>query len=172
MARTSRRHQQSRSDTPVRGSRQELAAKTGLFAAPAGPGGRARHLYTDYYGVFKASPYPEIAKSFIRYMLDPKRYNEFILTTQGRYVPVYPKLQEDPFWTSKPHFGGVLAVGREGQPMSWEGRITNALGEVVSQSLLGKTAQTVRVDNVEPAEAVARLQAEIVAIYKRLGEPV
>ena len=153
-------------------SDKKLAAKTGLFAAPAGPGGRARHLYTDYYGVFKASPYPEIAKGFIQYMLEPKRYNEFILTTQGRYVPVYPKLQEDPFWTSKPQFGGVLAVGREGQPMSWEGRITNALGEVVSQSLLGKTARTVLVDNVEPAEAVARLQAEMVAIYKRLGRPV
>jgi multiple sugar transport system substrate-binding protein len=137
-----------------------------LFAAPAGPAGKARHLYTDYYGVFKASPYPEVAKGFIRYLMEPKRYSEFLVATQGRYVPVYPKMQSDPFWTSKPQFAGLLAIGREGQPMSWEGRITPALGEVVSQSLLGKTAHEVLVNGVEPAAAAAKLQAEIVAIYR------
>ena len=150
----------------------ELAARTGLFAAPAGPAGKARHLYTDYYGVFKASPYPEVAKGFIRYLMEPKRYSEFLVATQGRYVPVYPKMQSDPFWTSKPQFAGLLAIGREGQPMSWEGRITPALGEVVSQSLLGKTAHEVLVNGVEPAAAAAKLQAEIVAIYRRMNEPV
>jgi multiple sugar transport system substrate-binding protein len=150
----------------------ELAARTGLFVAPAGPAGRARHLYTDYYGVFKASPYPEVAKGFIRYLMEPKRYSEFLVATQGRYVPVYPRLQSDPFWTSKPQFAGLLAIGREGLPMSWEGRITPALGEVVSQSLLGKTAHEVLVNGVEPAAAAAKLQAEIVAIYRRMNEPV
>jgi len=56
--------------------------------------------------------------------------------------------------------------------MSWEGRITPALGEVVSQSLLGKTAHEVLVNGVEPAAAAAKLQAEIVAIYRRMNEPV
>jgi len=122
--------------------------------------------------VFKASPYPEVAKGFIRYLMEPKRYSEFLVATQGRYVPVYPKMQSDPFWTSKPQFAGLLAIGREGQPMSWEGRITPALGEVVSQSLLGKTAHEVLVNGVEPAAAAAKLQAEIVAIYRRMNEPV
>ena len=46
-----------------------------------------------------------------------------------------------------------------------------AVGEMVAQSLLGKTAHSVLVDKVDPAEAVGRLQADTVAIFKRLGEP-
>ena len=150
---------------------KELAAKTGLFPAPGGPAGRVKRVYVDYYGVFKASPYPDLAKGLIRHFLDPKNYNEFITGTAGRYLPVYPKLLEDPFWTSKPAFAGLLDIGREGETIGREGRITAALGEVVAQSLLAKSVQTVLVNGVDPAEAVAKAHAEIVAIYKRFNEP-
>ena len=43
---------------------------------------------------------------------------------------------------------------------------------MVAQSLLAKSVQTVLVNNVDPAEAVAKAHAEIVAIYKRFNEPV
>lgn len=150
---------------------KDLAARTGLFPAPGGPAGRVKRVYVDYYGVFKASPYPDIAKGLIRHFLDPKNYNEFITGTAGRYLPVYPKLLEDPFWTSKPAFAGLLDIGREGETIGREGRITAALGEVVAQSLLAKSVQTVLVNDVDPAEAVAKAHAEIVAIYKRFNEP-
>jgi multiple sugar transport system substrate-binding protein len=151
---------------------KELAAKTGLFPAPGGPAGRMKRVYVDYYGVFKASPYPDIAKGLIRHFLDPKNYNEFITGTAGRYLPVYPKHLEDPFWTSKREFAGLVEIGREGETIGREGRITAALGEVVAQSLLAKSVQTVLVNDVDPAEAVAKAHAEIVAIYKRFNEPV
>jgi multiple sugar transport system substrate-binding protein len=151
---------------------KELAAKTGIFPAPGGPGGRMKRVYCDYYGVFKASPYPDIAKGLVRHFMDPKNYNEFITGTASRYLPVYPKLLEDPFWTSKKEFAGLIQIGREGETIARAGIITAALGEVVAQSLLAKSVQTVLVNNVEPAEAVAKAHAEIVAIYKRFNEPV
>jgi multiple sugar transport system substrate-binding protein len=150
---------------------KELAAKTGLFPAPGGPGGRVKRVYVDYYGVFKASPYPDVAKGLVRYFMEPKNYNEFITGTASRYLPVYPKLLDDPFWKSNPAFAGLVEIGREGETIGREGRITAALGEVVAQSLLAKSVQTVLVNNVEPAEAVAKAHAEIVAIYKRFNEP-
>jgi multiple sugar transport system substrate-binding protein len=150
---------------------KDLADRTGLFPAPAGAAGRFKHLYPAYYGAFKATPYPDLARGLIKHFLEPKNYHEFIVGTQGRYLPVYPKLLEDPFWGSKPPLVNLVAAGREGLPLAWEGRMTPALGEVVAQSLLGKTAHTILVDKVEPAEAVARLHTEVVAIYKRLGEP-
>jgi hypothetical protein len=151
---------------------KELAAKTGLYPAPGGPAGRMKRVYVDYYGVFKASPYPDIAKGLIRHFLDPKNYNEFITGTAGRYLPVYPKHLEDPFWTSKREFAGLVEIGRDVETIGREGRITAALGEVVAQSLLAKSVQTVLVNDVDPAEAVAKAHAEIIAIYKRFNEPV
>jgi multiple sugar transport system substrate-binding protein len=151
---------------------KDLADRTGLFPAPGGPAGRFKALQVDYYGAFKASPYPEIAKGLVRYFLDEKRHSEFVIGTQGRYMPVYPRLLEDPFWTSTPVFAAIREIGKEGIPMTWEGKMSAALGEVIAQSMLGKTAQAVLVDNVEPAEAVAKLHAEIVATYTRMREPV
>jgi len=150
---------------------KDLADRTGLFSAPAGAAGRFKHLFAAYYGAFKASPYPELAKGLIRHLLEPKNYHEYIVGTQGRYLPVYPKLLEDPFWASKPPLVNLVAAGRDGLPLSWEGRMTPALGEVIAQSLLGKTAHAILVDKVEPAEAVGRLHAEMVAIHKRMNEP-
>ncbi len=151
---------------------KELAAKTGLFPAPGGPGGRVTRVYVDYYGVFKASPYPDIAKGLVRYLMEPKNYNEFITGTASRYLPTYPKLLEDPFWTSNKAFAGLIDIGKNGETIGRDGVITAALGEVVAQSLLAKSVQTVLVNNVEPAEAVAKAHAEIIAIYKRFNEPV
>jgi multiple sugar transport system substrate-binding protein len=151
---------------------KDLADRTGLFPAPGGSGGRLKMILTDYYAVFKASPYPEIAKGLIRYLLDQSRHNDFVVATQGRYLPAYPKLLTDPFWTSKPQFAALREVGRDGVPLSWEGKMSPAFGEIVAQSLLGKAIHTVVVDNVSPADAVAKLHTEVVAIYKRLGEPV
>src|SRR5262249_29559114 len=150
---------------------KDLADRTGLFPAPGGPGGRPKMILTDYYAVFKASPYPDIAKGLIRYLLDPARHNEFIVATQGRYLPAYPKLTEDPFWTSRPQFAPLREIGREGVPLGWEGRMSPAFGEVVAQSMLGKAVHTMLVDHVSPADAVARLHAEMVAGYRGLGEP-
>jgi ABC-type glycerol-3-phosphate transport system substrate-binding protein len=126
----------------------------------------------DYYGVFKASPYPDIAKGLVRYLMEPKNYNEFITGTAGRYLPTYPKLLDDPFWSSNKAFAGLVDIGRNGETIGRAGVITAALGEVVAQSLLAKQVQTVLVNNVEPAEAVAKAHAEIVAIYQRFNEPV
>jgi multiple sugar transport system substrate-binding protein len=150
---------------------KELAAKTGLFPAPGGPGGRVKRVYCDYYGVFKASPYPDIAKGLVRYLMEPKIYNEFITGTASRYLPVYPKLFDDPFWTSQKEFAGLVQIGRTGETFGRAGTITAALGEVVTQSVVPKAVQTVLVNNVDPAEAVAKAHAEILAIYKRFNEP-
>ena len=62
-------------------------------------------------------------------------------------------------------------MAREGWALGWEGRMSPAFGEVVAQSLLGKAVHTMLVDNLSPGDAVARLHAEMVATYKRIGEP-
>ena len=101
---------------------KELADRTGLFPAPGGSGGRPKMILTDYYAVFKASPYPEIAKGLIRYLMEPARHKEFIVATQGRYLPAYPRLAEDQFWSSRPQFVPLREVAREGWALGWEGR--------------------------------------------------
>jgi hypothetical protein len=95
---------------------KHLAGRTGLFLAPGCPGGRPKMILTDCHAVFKAGPYPEIAKGLIRYLMEPAWHEEFIVATQGRYLPAFPQLTEDLFWSSRPQCVHFLEVAREGGP--------------------------------------------------------
>jgi multiple sugar transport system substrate-binding protein len=145
--------------------------QVGLFSAPGGPGGRHRGLYTDYYGVFEKSPEPELAKGLIEHLLAPDNYSKFIVEAGGRYFPSYPAMTADPFWTSKPAFADLLKTVEEGHTLFWPGKLTEALGEVITQTVVQKELQNVLVNGKDAADAVGAVQADMVAIYERLGEP-
>jgi multiple sugar transport system substrate-binding protein len=142
-----------------------------LFSAPGGPGGRHRGLYTDYYGVFEKSPEPELAKGLIEHLLAPDNYSKFIVEAGGRYFPSYPAMTADPFWTSKPAFADLLKTVEEGHTLFWPGKLTEALGEVITQTVVQKELQNVLVNGKDAADAAGAVQAQMVAIYERLGEP-
>ncbi len=145
---------------------------TALTTPPGGPAGRHRSLYTDYYGVFKASPNPELAKGLVEHFLAPENYSQFVVEAGGRYFPVYPEMVNDPFWTSKPAFAGLKETVNTGHTLYWPGTLTPALGEVVTQTMVQKELQNVLVEGKDAARAVADVQKAMVATYKRLGEPV
>lgn len=150
---------------------KSLADRTGLFPAPGGPAGRFKTQYTDYYTVFNKSPYPDVAKGFVRYVTDPKNYQEFILGAGGRYLPVYPAMTELEFFR-QPVFRGLLDIAKEGVTQYWPGTLTPALSEVITQSVVIKGIHQMLVNNVDPAKAVASVQEEIITVYKRMGQPV
>lgn len=142
---------------------------TGLFPPPGGPAGRIKNGYTDYWSVFKQAPYPDIAKGLVSYLLEPKRYNELILGAEGRYLPVYPKLAEDTFWSSRPALKGLIQIADGAISTYWPGKPNQALAEIVDQSIVIKWVQKMLVDRMPAAEAVGKAQEEMVAIYKRYG---
>jgi multiple sugar transport system substrate-binding protein len=148
-----------------------LLDKTGLFPAPGGPAGRFKTGYTDFWSVFKLSPYPEIAKGLIRHLIEPKNYSKLIFGAGGRYLPVYPEMAKDPFWSSRPAFKGLIEIAKGTVTTYWPGKINAALGEIVVQSVVVKWLQKVLVDRMDAAEAVGKTQEEMVAIYKRYGLP-
>jgi hypothetical protein len=46
----------------------------------------------------------------------------FITGTASRYLPVYPKLLDDPFWASKKEFAGLIQIGLGIWAMGYPGR--------------------------------------------------
>jgi len=145
---------------------------TTLTTPPGGPAGRHRSLYTDYYGVFKASPNQELAKGLVEHFLKPENYSEFVVGAGGRYFPVYPEMVNDPFWASRPAFAGLKETVNTGHTLYWPGTLTPALGEVVTQTMVQKELQHVLVEGKDPARAVADVHKAMIETYKRLGEPV
>jgi multiple sugar transport system substrate-binding protein len=148
----------------------ELMKKTGLFGVPAGPAGAVNQIDTWSLGLFKQTPYPDLAKGLAEHFMDPGRYNEVIVANNGRFVPVYPDLFNDPWWTERPEFAEFIEIAGTGVPISYEAPPSAASGEVLATNVIPEALQMVLVDGVDPAGAVAKAHEKIAAISERFAK--
>lgn len=148
----------------------DLMARTGLFGVPAGPAGAINQIDTWSYGLFNTAPDPGLVKGLVAYLMRPENYNQIITATNGRWVPVYPRLFDDPWWTAKPEFNRFREIARGGVPISYAGPPSAASGEVLTTQVIPTAMQSVLVDDVHPADAVAAIHRKIVQIYERRRE--
>ena len=149
-------------------SDKDLQKKTGLFPVPAGPKGVVNQIDTWALGAFKQNPYPELAKGLIDYYMKPDNYNKIVESTGGRWVPVYKRLFDTPFWREKPEFKHFIKMAETGVPVSYAGSPTPAAGEVLNTQLIPKMIQRVLVENWEPAKALEECHRNIAEVYARL----
>ena len=151
------------------GNDQDLLSKTGLYGVPAGPAGAVNQIDTWSLGVFNKAPEPELAKGLAEYFMDQGRYNDVITRTNGRFVPVYPELFNDEWWTSRPEFKEFIEIAKTGVPVSYKSPPSAVSGEILATHLVPDALQQVLVNDVDAATAVGEAHEKIAAIYGRLG---
>lgn len=147
-----------------------LEKVTALMPVPAGPAGSINQIDTWSYGVFKQTPYPELAKGLIEYFMQPDNYNKIIESTGGRWVPIYKRLFETEFWQSQPKFKHFIKMAETGVPVSYAGTPTPAAGEVLNTHVIPKMMQRVLVENWEAEKALEECHNTIAEIYKRYNQ--
>jgi len=119
-------------------------------AGPGRPQGHREPIDTWAYGAFKKTPYPELAKGLLDYFMTPANYDRIIQSTGGRWVPVYKRLFDSPFWRERPAFQHFIKMAETGVPVSYAGSPTPAAGEVLNTHVIPKMIQRVLVDNWRP----------------------
>ena len=149
------------------GNDKDLQKVTGLFPVPAGPKGSFSQIDTWSLGLFKKSPYPELGKGLIEYMLQPANYDRIVQSTGGRWVPVYKRLFDTPFWREKPVFKNFITMAEQGVPLSYAGSPTPAAGEVLNTHVIPKAVQRVLVENWPAEKALEEGHKTIAEIYAR-----
>jgi ABC-type glycerol-3-phosphate transport system substrate-binding protein len=63
-----------------------------------GPGGRYNVVQPQHYSVFKSSKNIDACKDFLRYMISPDNYTNYISKCQGFYGGVTPKWESHEVW--------------------------------------------------------------------------
>ncbi len=149
------------------GNDKDLQKATGLFPVPAGPKGTVNQIDTWAFGAFKQNPYPELAKGLLDYFMQPQHYDKIIQSTGGRWVPVYKRLFDSPFWKEKPAFKHFVQMVETGVPVSYAGSPTPAAGEILNTQIIPKMIQRVLVENWEPARALDECHKKIAEVYAR-----
>lgn len=151
------------------GNDPDLMEKTGLYSVPAGPAGAINQIDTWSLGLFKQAPEPELSKGLAAHFMAPERYNQVITNTNGRFVPVYPDLFNDEWWTSRPEFAQFIDIAKTGVPVSFKAPPSAASGEILATHLIPEALQQVLVNGVDAATAVGEAHAQIKQIFDRLG---
>jgi ABC-type glycerol-3-phosphate transport system substrate-binding protein len=102
--------------------------------------------------------------------MQPANYDKIIQSTGGRWVPVYKRLFDSPFWREKPEFKHFINMAETGVPVSYAGAPTPAAGEVLNTHVIPKMIQRVLVENWEAAKALEECDKRIVEIYSRYNK--
>jgi multiple sugar transport system substrate-binding protein len=144
----------------------ELYAVTGMLPAPAGPAGPVDQVATGEWMIFKHSPYPELAKGFIQYSMEPDHLRVVFEEGGGRWGPPYQGMYESDFWR-RPAFRHWRAILDRGRQFASPGTTGAAAGEVWSTNVLAYMVQRVIVEGWDAEHAVEEAHHKVVEIYAR-----
>jgi multiple sugar transport system substrate-binding protein len=147
-------------------SDKELYDVTGMLPVPAGPAGAIEELTTAEWLLFKHNPYPEVAKGFVQYSMEPEHLRVVIEEGGGRWGPPYRSMYTTPFW-QRPVFQHWRAILDRGRQFASPGSQSAAAGEVLATFVVGRMMHRVLVENVEVEKAVEDAHKKVVEIYAR-----
>lgn len=147
---------------------------------PDGPDGKkARYLSAVKTVVIpKDSKNQKLAKEFLKFVLEPKRFLEYIKAANGRWYPAFTDIGKDPFWRSghrgpkgekDPHIPVATTIFLDRENKVFEHWKHPANSQVYDENLWGKAMARVAIDKWTPEkaadEAIERMKA-IFAQYK------
>jgi multiple sugar transport system substrate-binding protein len=150
-------------------SDKELYDVTGMLPAPGGPAGPSDRVATAEWFLFKHNPYPEVAKGFVQYSMEPENLRVVMEEGGGRWGPPYKSMYDTPFW-QKPGFQHWRQILDRGRLFASPGSMSAAAGEVYATTTLARMVHRVLVDNWEAEKAVEETHNKVVEIYARWPE--
>lgn len=148
----------------MRDNDQTLLKNTALINIPKGPGEKGRNGATASSWVWivaKQSKQQEAAKGWLRYFLDPPRYQKIIETVGGRWAPIYPAMMSIPLFKDTPAFAQFKDMATSGIIDGYAGPPTALAAEIFATKIMTNVGQKILVDNMPVDDAVAWGQAEM-----------
>ena len=123
-------------------SDKELYDVSGMLPSPAGPAGPVDQVGTGEWMLFKHNPYPELAKGFVQYSMEPENLRVVMEEGGGRWGPPYKGMYANEFW-QRPAFQHWRAMLEHGRQFGYPGSQSAAAGEVLATNVLSRMVQQV-----------------------------
>jgi multiple sugar transport system substrate-binding protein len=150
-------------------SDKELYEVTGMLPAPTGPAGPVDQVGTGEWMLFKHNPYPEVAKGFVQYSMEPENLRVVMEEGGGRWGPPYKGMYNTEFW-QRPAFQHWRAMLERGRQFASPGSTGAAAGEVLATNVLARMMHRVLVESWEIEKAIEEAHKKVVEIYARYPE--
>ena len=144
--------------------------KLGILEFPNKPSGEPmQHLtMAEQATILADSKNQELAKDFLRYIVQTEALNTYLRTAGGRGSPVLKNIWEDPFWTdpNDPHISTATKTFTEGRIRYFHISQSPAYSQVLDENVWGKALNKVIVDNISPEQAADESIEKIKQIFE------
>ncbi|MBI2163680.1 MAG: carbohydrate ABC transporter substrate-binding protein, partial [candidate division NC10 bacterium] len=120
----------------------------------------------------------KLAKDFVRFVVEPARFLEYVKAANGRWYPAFTDVAKDPFWRAghkgpkgqkDPHVPVATTIYQDRDNKVFEHWKHPANSQVYDENIWGKAMARIAIDKWAPEkaadEAIARMKA-IFAGYK------
>lgn len=143
----------------------DLVKKIGQAANPGGPAGRFHFNTTVEFTILKSSKQVDVAKAFIRWMMDKPQYTRWMDGVSGYYAGPTKYWEQHPIWQKEPVMAAVREAAKHGQIPGHAGPSSRAASEVISKYIVvDMFAKAVSGESVK--NAVQWAARELRQIYK------
>lgn len=155
---------------------QKKLAECVTMGLPLGNDGKPMPAMVGYIGgmIPKAAKNQEVAKDFMKYVIEPKVNNEYLKAGLGRWVTPFPETaRNDPWWLNNPnkalavHLTPYVKETVLGPTVPDPLVFNPAYGDVEAQQVWGQSYSYVYKDGMTPEAAAERAFKEIRTIFSR-----
>ncbi|NEQ52094.1 MAG: carbohydrate ABC transporter substrate-binding protein [Leptolyngbya sp. SIO3F4] len=116
--------------------------------------------------ILAQSTQQEIAKDFLSFLAQPNNLSAYTKGAQGRYLPVMPKLFNDPFWKDKRDTHISVAVEQLENTRSAYQVLNPAYGEVAAQNVWGQIMRKIALGELDSNSAADEAIESIQTIFE------
>jgi multiple sugar transport system substrate-binding protein len=143
-----------------------LADNINHFLNPKGPNGRFHSILTFTNCITKYSKNKDAAADWIRYVTDPKRFEEYMVVNAGYVNGPTKKWDDIPMWKNDPAVTLYSQMGRYGRNFGFAGPYDRKASEVQAKYIITDIfAKAAKGDSTK--SIIAWAEKELKNVYKR-----
>lgn len=143
-----------------------LADKIGHFLNPKGPAGRFHSIIPFTHCITRYSKQQNAARDFIRFVMNKKNYERYIVVQKGYGLGATPDWENHPFWKEDPAVEPYRLNAKYGRNFGFAGPYNRKASEVqVKYIIVDLFARVAKGDSTE--SSIAQAERELKLVYEK-----
>ncbi len=143
-----------------------LADKMGHFLFPKGPAGQYSTILPFTHAIVSYSKQKDAARDFVRFLMDKKNYENYILVQKGYGLGATPDWENHSFWKEDPAVEPYRLNAKNGRNFGYAGAYNRqAAGVQAKYIIVDLFARVAKGDS--PKSSIAEAEKELKNVYER-----
>lgn len=145
-------------------NKPDLAKNTTFQGYPKGPAGTFGQVDVTAVTAAKNTKAADLVRGALDYLIKPDNHKQYIDALQGRYLPIYQAMLDDPLWQT-PLYKAYTEIAKTGRIMAYSAAPAKGYADFATRLLIGTMMQDLIVRKQTPQAAYQTFYQAAKAVY-------